>query len=150
MAKIPDLRNVDPARTGVGVDSVAIPDIIEVLKAFNSEWDRFEGDMDKGRIKELISICKSGESLFRLLSTRVGNVRYEMRAEELDVLQRKLAKAQEEKAERYVHSMKEATMLESMVDTDDTMRWIKQRVERLQKRIQNRKDWEKRNKRVQS
>lgn len=141
MAQIPDLRVCDPSRPGIGVDTVAIPDLIDSLKAFNEEWVRFENDLDTARVKELISICKSAEMLWRALGTRVLQVRASLRIEKFDTLERKLESMHAKQAALMAHTLKEESLLMNGVNVADTQEWINKRISVLQKRINNRKNW---------
>lgn len=144
MAHIPDLRTVDPSRPGIGAQTVAVPDIIEPIKAFNDEWKRFEDDLDTARLKELTSICKSGEMLWRCMRMRVQSVRLEMRADKMDAMQRKLEELQQKQAAAIAYTLKEESSLFANVKLSESEAWIQGRINRLQKRLKNRQSWTKR------
>ena len=141
MATIPDLRVIDPLRPGISADTVALPDIIEALKAFNEQWGLFEKDLDPARLKEVIAICKSMEMLARSLGARAAAVRTSIRAEKFELLEGKLKKAMDRRAELMMHTLKEETLLYGDVRLADTNQWINARIEKLKKQIQNRKNW---------
>lgn len=141
MAQLPDLRVVDPLRSGINAETVAIPDIIDSLKAFNEEWGRFEGDMDQARIKELLTICTGAETLWRCMRERVNQVRAEMRIAKYGDLEQKLEKLNARKAALMAHTIREEAIIMAGVSLADTQEWVNTRIAKLQRRMQNTKAW---------
>ena len=141
MAKIPDLRTVDPLRTGISVDTVAIPDFIDNLKALNEAWGQFEKNGDVAHLSEFIRKAGDGEALYRLARFRGIGIRASLRTDRLTALEQKLEEANNKKAAIIAHTLSEESEIWRGIRLDDTQGWLDKRLEKLSKRINNRKQW---------
>lgn len=141
MAKIPDLRTVDPLRTGISVDTVAIPDFIDNLKALNEAWGQFEKSGDVAHLSEFIRMAGNGETLYRLAKYRGIGIRASLRTDRLTTLEEKLEEANKKKAALIAHTMSEESEVWKGVRMAEAQEWLEKRLEKLNKRINNRKGW---------
>jgi hypothetical protein len=141
MAKITDLRTVDPLRTGISVDTVAIPDFIDNLKALNEAWGHFEKSGDVAHLNEFIRMAGNGETLCRLAKYRGIGIRASLRTDRLTTLEQKLEEANKKKAALIAHTMSEESEVWKGVRMAETQEWLDKRLEKLSKRINNRRGW---------
>lgn len=141
MAKIPDLRAVDPLRTGVNVDTVAIPDLIDSLKALNEAWMLFSNSGDTAHLDEFVQEARKGEALYRCMKYRGTDIRASLRMDRLTAIEQKLEDANKKKAALLARTLSDESNIWAEVQMAEGQEWLERRVERLKRRIQNRRNW---------